>query len=296
MPNGDLVKRYLDFTRVEKALSPNTLDSYARDLKKLEEYALQSGKQLIELSKHDLTQWVKAQARLGVSPRSRARYASTIKGFYKFLLRDGLITQDPASELITVQDSKGIPRFLTEAEITSLLGAPDMTTKQGVRDRALLELLYATGMRVSELVHLNLGSVKLDQALVNCKGKGSKQRIVPLGRTSVHTLREYLTIRHTFDPLGHSKYLFVSRRARPMTRQDVWRLLKKYAKKANLEKASPHSLRHSFATHLIGRGADSRSVQSLLGHSDISTTQIYTHISSRHLRRALTVFHPRGKR
>ncbi|MFN2598327.1 MAG: site-specific tyrosine recombinase XerD [Pyrinomonadaceae bacterium] len=296
MTRIDLIKRYVDYLRVEKGLSPNTLESYARDLNKLENFAARLGKLPHSISRQDLILWLKAQAQEGVSARSRARCVSSVRGFYKFLFRDGLINEDPSAELASPEPAKPLPRCLTEEEVTALISAPDVNTRLGVRDRALLELLYATGVRVSELVNLRLESIKLEQALLSCKGKGSKQRIIPLGRSSVSTLRDYLAVRRSFDHKGESRHLFINQGGGALSRQYVWGLLKRYAEKANLKGANPHALRHSFATHLIGRGADSRSVQTLLGHSDLSTTQIYTHVSSRHLRHALEAFHPRGRR
>ena len=289
-------KRYVDYLRVERGLSRNTLECYTRDLRKLGDFAARQGKSLETLTRRDLMLWLKTQAEAGLSPRSRMRGVSSVKGFYKFLLLDGLITEDPSAELVTTERVQSLPHFLSEDEIAALVGAPDVETKLGVRDRALLELLYATGVRVSELVNLQVADLKLEQALLICKGKGSKQRIVPLGRSAVSALRDYLALRRSFDPVGTSKTLFINQRGRALTRQHVWKLLKKYAGLAHLGRANPHSLRHSFATHLIARGADSRSVQTLLGHSDLSTTQIYTHISSPHLRQALERFHPRGRR
>lgn len=296
MTRINLIRRYLDYLRVEKGLSQNTLESYARDLNKLEHFAVQLGKPSHSITRQELIQWLKAQAQEGLSARSRARCVSSVRGFYKFLFRDGLVDEDPSADLSSPEPAKPLPRCLSEEEVATLINAPNVSTKLGVRDRALLELLYATGVRASELVNLRLESVRLEQALLSCKGKGSKQRIIPLGRSSVSALRDYLTIRHSFDPGGASSYLFINQGGRALSRQFVWKLLKKYARRANLKGAYPHALRHSFATHLIGRGADSRSVQTLLGHSDLSTTQIYTHISNQHLRQALEVFHPRGRR
>lgn len=296
MTHVDVIKVYLDYLRVEKGLAQNTLDSYARDLKKLEEFAELSGRHLQSLSKDDLILWLKLQTQKGASPRTRARNISSIKGIYKFLLRDGMVNHDPAADLAMLGSHQSLPHFLTEEEIASLLSAPDMSRNEGIRDRAILELMYATGVRVSELVGLRVGDVKLERALLHCKGKGSKQRIIPLGRAAVLALRNYLKIRSLFDPRTASKNFFVKQSGLPLTRQYIWQLLKKYAQQSKIEKANPHCLRHSFATHLIRRGADSRSVQALLGHSDLSTTQIYTHISKSHLREALEIFHPRGRR
>jgi integrase/recombinase XerD len=296
MSLSDVIKAYLNYLRVEKGLAQNTLDSYAHDLKKLKEFAEQCGKPIDSLSRQDLIIWLKLLTQQGASPRSRARHISSVKGIYKFLLRDGMISGDPSAELTIPETHKNLPHFLTEDEIALLIEAPDIRTNIGIRDRAILELMYATGLRVSELVDLQIGDVKLEQALLSCKGKGSKQRIIPLGRASVLALRNYLKVRYLFDQRGASKNLFVNKRGLSLKRQSIWRLLKKYSRNTKLKRVSPHSLRHSFATHLIQRGADSRSLQALLGHSDISTTQIYTHISNHHLRQALEAFHPRGKR
>jgi integrase/recombinase XerD len=284
---SDAIKVYLNYLRVEKGLAQNTLDSYAHDLKKLKEFAEQCGKSIHSLSKQDLIIWLKLLTQQGASPRSRARHISSVKGIYKFLLRDGIIKDDPSVELTIPETHKNLPHFLTEDEIALLIDTPDIRTNIGIRDRAILELMYATGVRVSELVDLRIGDVKIEQALLICKGKGSKQRIIPLGRASVLAVRNYLKVRCLLDQRGASKNLFVNKRGLSLTRQSIWQLLKKYSRGAKLKRASPHSLRHSFATHLIQRGADSRSLQALLGHSDISTTQIYTHLSNHHLLQAL---------
>jgi integrase/recombinase XerD len=219
-----------------------------------------------------------------------------VKGFYRFLQRDGFIEENPAGDLSIQQIPKKIPRVLTEEEIELLINAPDVSHLEGIRDRAVLDVFYATGLRVSELVNLKIADIELDRALIRCSGKGSKQRIVPLGRCSVDSLGKYLRVRGQLDVGRRTEQVFLRAQGRPLTRFYIWRLLNKYAQQAGLDHVNPHSLRHSFATHLINRGADSRTVQTLLGHSDISTTQIYTHVSNPHLSHTLEKFHPRAKK
>lgn len=291
----DFIKEYMSYLQVEKGLSPNTLESYLRDLRSLESFARGSGKEVKELSKRDLTNWVKGQAVGGLAPSSIARRISGVKGFYNYLLRDGLITTAPHAELMSPTLPKKIPSYLRAEELEGLLKVLDLSTQEGMRDLAIIELLYATGVRVSELISLRVSDLSLERALLNCRGKGSKQRYIPLGRSAVSALRDYLCVRPNILQDRDSDLLFIQRSRLKMTRQEVWLLLKSYAKRAGLERVSPHSLRHTFASHLIQRGADSRSVQALLGHSDLSTTQIYTHVSSRHLVKALEDFHPREK-
>jgi integrase/recombinase XerD len=198
------------------------------------------------------------------------------------------------STILTPQIDRHLPNVLSEAEINDLLNAPDLNTIEGVRDRAMLELLYATGLRVSELTALVQRDFDLERGLLTCRGKGSKQRYIPIGRSAVFWLQEYGKVRNTFEKGVSVKYFFIRVGGGPLTRQQVWELLKRYTVKLGLEKVSPHSLRHSFATHLIQNGADSRSVQALLGHSDLATTQIYTHLSKEHLRQTYNDFHPRA--
>jgi integrase/recombinase XerD len=291
----DLIKDYLSYVQVEKGLSQNTLDGYLRDLRSLERFAQKAGKEVGELSKGDLTAWVKHQAVEGASPGSIARRVSSVKGFYNYLLRDGIITIAPHTDLSSPSLPKKIPTYLQVEEVDALLGVLDSRSQTGIRDRAIIELLYATGVRVSELVNLKVNDLSLERALLTCRGKGSKQRCIPLGRSAVASLRDYLSVRTILLGDRVSELLLLQKNGAGMTRQDVWLLLRKYAERAGLERVSPHSFRHTFASHLIQRGADSRAVQALLGHSDLSTTQIYTHVSNQHLVRALEEFHPREK-
>jgi len=281
--------------RVEKGLSSNTLFGYRRDLEKLESFARGCGVGIQNLCRGQICDWVKSLSESGLSPRSIARAVSSVRGFYNFLLRDGFIKEDPTSELLSLKLPRNLPAFLSEDELDDLLDGPDLGTALGLRDRAILELIYASGLRVSEAVGLTQADLDLERGIVTCRGKGSKQRFIPVGKSALKFIREYLRVRPELAGNKTSFKLFVRKSGEPMTRQDIWQLMKKYGRPLGLGAVSPHSLRHSFATHLMQRGADSRSVQTLLGHSDLGTTQIYTHISNKHLRDAYETFHPRAK-
>jgi integrase/recombinase XerD len=291
--NRDFVREYLSYLRVEKGLAAKSVSSYARDLKRLEEWCGLQGKTAPELSRGDLRQWIASLSRAGLAPASVARMVSAARGFYKFLLLDGHLRKHPAEDLDTPQRTAYLPRFLTENEIERLFAAPDTSTTAGLRDRTLFELMYASGLRVSEAAGLRLAEVDLGAGLLTCHGKGNKQRRVPIGKSAVRWLQLYLPVRaHEVSPAN--PHLFVTPRGFPITVGAIQIAIKRYATGAGLEHVTPHTLRHSFATHLIQHGADSRSVQALLGHSDISTTQIYTHMTNRHLRSTYDRHHPRA--
>jgi integrase/recombinase XerD len=289
----DFVREYLTYLQVEKGLARHTLDSYRRDLKRLENWAGKAGKAAADLTRPDLRKWIAQLSREGLAPTSVARAVSAARGFFRFLMLDGHIKHHPAEDLDTPQKFSYLPKFLTEDEIDLLFAAIDVGTEEGIRDRAMLELMYAAGLRVSELVTLKEAEVDVHTGIVNCHGKGSKERRVPVGKSAIHWLQQYSTVKAGY---GRSPYpnLFLHR-GKPLTRQTAWTIIKTHAAKVGLENVSPHTLRHSFATHLLQHGADSRSVQALLGHSDISTTQIYTHITDRHLRAAYDNHHPRAR-
>jgi len=289
----DLVREFLNYIQVEKGLSTNTLQSYARDIARLQGWAQKQGKQVERLERKDLREWIASMSREGLAPSSVGRAVSAARGFFRFLMLDGHIKRHPAEDLHTPQRVSRLPQFLTEAEMERLLFAPDLKTDVGVRDRALLEVMYATGLRVSELCGLRTSDVELDAGLVTCHGKGSKQRRIPIGKSSVHWLQRYLGIRKQFGSEAKAE-LFLNR-GRVLTRQAAWAIIKTYAAQAGVPDISPHTLRHSFGTHLMQHGADSRSVQALLGHADISTTEIYTHITDLHMRKAYDRFHPRAR-
>jgi integrase/recombinase XerD len=290
----DLVKEFIAYIQVEKGLALNTLESYARDLSRLDKWATTTGKQVHELTRQDLRHWIAQLSREGLAPSSVARAVSAARGFFRFLMLDGHIKRHPTEDLDTPQRFAYLPQFLTQDEIDQLFSAPDILTEEGIRDRALLEVMYGAGLRVSELVSLKQADVEIQSGLVVCHGKGSKQRRVPIGRSAIHWLQRYLGVKASYGK-ATSPYLFVNRGGKPLTRQFAWFMIRRYAAKAGVKDISPHTLRHSFATHLLQNGADSRSVQALLGHSDISTTQIYTHITDRHLRSSYDKHHPRAR-
>jgi integrase/recombinase XerD len=289
----DLVREFLSYIQVEKGLSLNTQQSYKRDIACLQSWAQKNGKQVERLERKDLREWIARMSRDGLAPSSVARAVSAARGFFRFLMLDGHIKRHPAEDLHTPQRVSRLPQFLTEEEMERLLFAPNIKTDLGVRDRALLEVMYATGLRVSELCGLKTGDVDLDAGLVTCHGKGSKQRRIPIGKSAVHWLQRYAAIRKQFG--SETKAELFLHRGRLLTRQAAWAIIKTYAAQAGVPETSPHTLRHSFGTHLMQHGADSRSVQALLGHSDISTTEIYTHITDLHMRKAYDRFHPRAR-
>lgn len=289
----DLIKEYITYLQVEKGLARHTLESYGRDLKRLERWASKTGLEAANLTRPDLRKWIAQLSREGLAPSSVGRAVSAARGFYRFLMLDGHIKKHPAEDLDTPQKFSYLPRFLTEEEIDRLFAAPDIATEEGVRDRAMLELMYAAGLRVSELVSMKQTDIDVQAGVVICHGKGSKERLVPVGKSAIHWLQQYAAIKAGY---GRSVYpnLFLLR-GKPLTRQLAWATIKGHAENVGLRNVSPHTLRHSFATHLLQHGADSRSVQALLGHSDISTTQIYTHITDRHLRASYDNHHPRAR-
>jgi integrase/recombinase XerD len=292
----DLIREYLSFLQVEKGLSKNSLESYRRDLVRLKAAAEAAGREPHLLDKADMTQFVMSLSREGLAPRSVGRTLSAVRGFYRFLLLDGHVKADPTADIARPQGGQKLPRFLTQEEMERLLEAPDTTTPEGVRDRALFELLYATGLRVTELVTLPAANVDVDGGVLHCMGKGSKQRRIPIGRSAVSWLLRYQAARRLLLAGRESPRLFVGYLGRPLSRQNVWAMLKRAAEKAGVEGVTPHVLRHSFATHLLEHGADTRSVQAMLGHSDLATTQIYTHVTSERIRSVYERHHPRAKR
>lgn len=289
----DLVKEYLSYLHVEKGLAKNSIESYRRDLARLAAMADVEDIELPDFTRQDLRGFIADLSREGLSPTSVGRIASAVRGFYKFLLIDGHIEKNPAEDMVTPQKGFYLPRFLNESEMESLLTTPDTSTELGLRDRAILELMYAAGLRVSEAAGLQLRDVDIDAGILTCKGKGSKTRRVPVGKSAVEWLKSYLAMRRKKENI-EIQNMFVSFLGKPVTRQDIHKFIKEYAEKAGLEDVSAHTIRHSFATHLIQNSADIRSVQQMLGHADISTTQIYTHITDKHLRKSYEKHHPRA--
>jgi integrase/recombinase XerD len=292
-PQRNLVREYLTYIQVEKGLAHHTLESYRRDLSRLEIWANKHRMPVAELTRAELRKWIAELSREGLAPSSVARAVSAARGFFRFLMLDGHIQNHPAEDLDTPHKVSYLPKILTEDEIDKLLSAPDTSTDEGIRDRAMLELMYAAGLRVSEMVSLKQTDIDLHGGVVSCHGKGSKERRVPVGKSAVHWLQRYYAVRAAYGKAAYPNFFLNA--GKPLTRQFAWSRIKRHAASAGISGVSPHTLRHSFATHLLQHGADSRSVQALLGHSDISTTQIYTHITNRHLRTAYDNHHPRAR-
>ncbi len=290
----DLQVKYATYLAVEKGLAPNTLASYERDLNKYF-YAMRE-KQPDGITPADVRAFLAELSGSGIAAPSIARNLAAVRGFHKFLQIDGLAQSDPTVNVETPRGWKRLPKTLSTAEVDALLVQPDQSTLLGLRDKAMLELLYATGLRVSELVGLRLQDVNLERGFLVVMGKGSKERAVPLGETAMDAVRSYLKrARPLLLKSGASESLFLSARRRGITRQMFWERIKLHARAAGIVSSiSPHTLRHCFATHLLDNGADLRAVQAMLGHSDISTTQIYTHVSRERLRQIHEKHHPRG--
>ena len=291
------VDLYLNWLLVERGLSNKTIEAYSRDLSV---YLTSLKSRSIDAATGEDTpliiQHLIDLRNAGLSARSRARHLAALRGFYRFLVRENILTTDPSRLVDLPKTTLKLPDVLSVEDVKRLLKAPDITRATGVRNAAMLELLYAAGLRVSELVGLKSHDVNLEACFVRVFGKGAKERIVPIGRIAREKAVDYLeTARPILLKNITSKYLFVARAGKPMTRQGFWKLLKKYSVKAGIQKkVTPHSLRHSFASHLIEGGADLRAVQVMLGHVDISTTQIYTHVAREHLRKMHEKYHPRG--
>jgi integrase/recombinase XerD len=294
--NRSWIAEYQTYLRVEKGLADNSIDAYSRDLKKLVAFADPLGRDVSRLGPEEIRRWVELLRREGKSPRSVARAVAAVKGFYRHLLGDRIIDSDPTEYIDPPRSMKPLPHVLSRKEVEALLQAPDVNKPAGARDRAMLETLYASGLRVTELVKLTVPQMDLSLGIVTCMGKGRKERIVPFGAEAQKAVKEYLNVyRPLFLKTKKSNFLFLSRRGSSMSRQAFWQILKKYAVRAGIRKRlSPHVLRHTFATHLLDNGADLRSVQLMLGHSDISTTQIYTHVTRDRLKQVYRRYHPRA--
>jgi integrase/recombinase XerD len=292
-----LADQFINYLVVEKGLSKNTVVAYSRDLILYLEFLRSNS--IADIAAADTTLVLKHLIELrdaGLGPRSRARHLVTLRGFYRFLVQQKIIDANPAQLVDLPKAGLRLPDVLKVDEVLQLLEAPDPSKPLGVRDAAMLELLYAAGLRVSELIKVGMANINLEACFVRVIGKGSKERIVPIGLVAKKKIDDYLTSGRPILLKGRpSPYLFVTRSAMSMTRQGFWKLLRQYALKAGIShRISPHTLRHSFATHLLERGADLRSVQVMLGHVDISTTQIYTHVAQERLKAVHTQYHPRG--
>jgi integrase/recombinase XerD len=291
-----ITEEYLDHLRVERGLAANSLLAYGRDLARLGVYARGRRKSLLALRQADLADFMGSLRSAGLSPRSVARSVHCIRGLYRFAVREGRLPVDPMENLKAPRAFKGLPRCLTPAQVDALLEAPDAATPLGIRDRAILEVLYASGLRVSELIGLKPGDLDLEVGLLTCFGKGRKERLVPVGGVAVRWVVRYLReVRPRLAKYVGDPSLFLNQRGRRLSRMGLWSIVRRHAVTAGVERIlTPHVLRHSFASHLLERGADLRSLQAMLGHADISTTQIYTHVTRERLRKIYDQFHPRA--
>ena len=290
------IDRFLEHLVVERGLAQNSLEAYRRDLVRYAGYLTGRRRQITALDRAEVPRYLLILREAGLSPRSVARHLSAIRQFHRFLVREGHATEDPTAHLESPRPWRRLPTVLSSEEVERLLAPRDATSPQQYRDGAMLEVLYASGLRVSELVGLRLADLDLTVGIIRVVGKGDKERLVPLGDAAVTSLRAYLTHgRPRLERRRASPHLFLGRHGRKLTRQMFWRLLKRYVGAAGIAKrVTPHTLRHSFATHLLEHGADLRSVQMMLGHADIATTQIYTHLSRAHLKAIYDKHHPRA--
>ena len=292
-----MIDTYISYLRDVRRVSPNTVESYARDLSVLGGFAEARGTPVEGLERRDLEAFVRSLMTQGLSPRSVARSVACVRGFYRFLALERKLEESPAADLRAPRAWPALPRFLDLDEVDRLLAQPDVSTPRGLRDKSLVEVLYASGMRVSELVSIKPGDLRLDQGYLTCLGKGDKERIVPLGEQATSWVRRYIQDgRPALLRKRSSPWLFVNARdGGPLSRVGVWKVLKTYGITAGITRdISPHVLRHSFATHLLERGADLRAIQVMLGHADLSTTQIYTHVLEARLRAVYDKYHPRS--
>ncbi len=291
-----MIDKFLDAIWMERGLSKNTLGAYRADLMALARFIADDGREIVLAQKPDLLAFIAWRVEQGAKPRSTARQLSSFRRFYRYLCREGVIAEDPTADIEMPRIGRSLPKSLTEEEVEALLDAPNTDEPLGHRDRAMLELLYATGLRVSELINLKQNQVNLNQGVLRIVGKGDRERLIPLGDESQRWIREFMEGPRVEILLERqTDYMFPTRRGDRMTRQAFWHIIKRYAQKAGVKKKlSPHTLRHAFATHLLNNGADLRVVQLLLGHSDLSTTQIYTHVARERLKDLHGAHHPRG--
>jgi integrase/recombinase XerD len=290
------IREFVNCLRVEKGLSDNTIHAYRRDIQKFAAFAVERGLDTADVTRSHVVDFLASLYRRGLDSRSVARHLVTIRNFFRFALMEGYVADDPAATIESPRFRQSLPEFLSIEEVDRLLRQPDTSTVVGLRDRALIELLYSAGLRVSELCGLRVDDLQMDAGCLRCVGKGNKERLVPVGKQALAVIRKYLrTARPKLLRDNSSPYLFLNQRGTKLDRIIFWKLLGAYGRKAALRKPlTPHMLRHSFATHLLDRGADLRSVQMMLGHSDISTTQIYTHVVEERLKNVYKAHHPRA--
>ena len=294
MMTRDYFAEYLEYLLVEKGLADNTHAAYERDLARFRRFVTEHDLEILTLERLDLLDFLKSLRIEGLKTTTIARYISSLRGFFKFLVHDGHRPDNPAELLETPRKGRTLPKYLSQDEVERLLQSPDVSTAGGQRDKAMLELLYATGMRVSELINVAVTDINLEIGYLICLGKGSKERIVPIGSKALEWIDRYLHGGREEMMRQPPPHLFLNRFGQRMTRQGFWKIIKAYGRKANIVKnITPHILRHSFATHLLENGADLRSVQMMLGHADISTTQIYTYVTQARMKQIYHHFHPR---
>ncbi|HZJ85281.1 MAG TPA: site-specific tyrosine recombinase XerD [Syntrophomonadaceae bacterium] len=289
---------FIDYLAYERGLAKNTQVAYFRDLNKFFDYLTQSSKtnQPSEITKDDIIDFLGWQLDIGITPTTNARILSSLRAFFKFLIIEGVVANNPTQDIDTPRVKRRLPQILTIKEIDHLFNQPNLIKPLGIRDRAMLELMYGTGVRVSELLNIRMEELNTTAGFLRCFGKGQKERIIPVNQTSIDWINRYITNARSLlvkNPI--ERCLFVNANGRPMTRQGFYKILTNYAKKAEIKKeVTPHTLRHSFATHILENGADLRAVQEMLGHVDISTTQIYTHLTRARLREVYQKYHPRA--
>jgi integrase/recombinase XerD len=295
-PEPPEVRDYLDYARVEKGLADNSISNYRRDLNHFCEFLRSRGKGCGDTDQDDVRAFLAVLYRRGLNARSVARHLISLRNFFRFLMQTDRIHTDPTAEVDAPRLEQTLPRYLTTEEVDALLRQPDVSTPFGLRDKAMLEFLYATGMRVSELVHSRWSDFDSGLGVVRCVGKGNKERLIPVGKSALHAVDAYLQGgRAAFCKSGREPFLFLNRQGGPLSRVGFWKILAGYGRRAGISvPLTPHLLRHSFATHLLERGADLRSIQLMLGHSDISTTQIYTHVLKERLKQVYQTHHPRA--
>lgn len=286
------IEDFLNYLTLEKGYSPNTIEAYGRDLKYFLNFLKKDWK---DVKKEDVLLYLRELQRKGFSQRSSSRVLSSLRTFFKYLILEGVIKVNPLSGTKGIRQAKSLPTYLTMEEVEKLLSLPELSSPTGKRDKAILELMYATGLRVSEVVELKMEELELDEGFIYVMGKGGKRRMVPTGEIALKYLSIYLNVREEYFEGKGSPFVFLNYKGEPLTRQGLWKIIKGYGRKIGIgDKLTPHTLRHSFATHLLERGADLRSIQIMLGHSRISTTQIYTHIATERLKRIWEKFHPRA--
>jgi len=296
VPPSPELDAFLTYIRVEKGLAANSVTSYCRDLVEFVGYLQRAGKALAETERDDIRDFLATLYKRGLSARSVARHLVSLRNFFRFLVKEGKVRSEPTAEIDAPHIGHSLPKYLSADEVDALLRRPDVTTPTGLRDQAMLELLYATGMRVSELVNIRWEDFEVNLGIVRCRGKGSKERLIPVGKSALRAVEAYVeSARAKFARGRDVPFLFLNCRGSRLSRVGFWKLLGRYGRAAGIAAPlTPHVVRHSFATHLLERGADLRSIQLMLGHSDISTTQIYTHVFKERLKQVYHAHHPRA--